>query len=87
MPGESPGLPPRELLRALRDEAGLPLTRLVPVGAGESGAAFWVTDGAGTVSLLKIMMAPGRTALDDLRELDATVRRLRGRGYLSLIHI
>jgi len=81
MPHESPGLPPHELLRALRDEAGLPLARLVPVGAGESGAAFWVTDGAGTVSLLKIMMAPGRTALDDLRELDATVRRLRGRGY------
>jgi Ser/Thr protein kinase RdoA (MazF antagonist) len=81
MSGESPGLRPGELLRALRDEAGLPLATLVPAGAGESGAAFWVTDGAGTVSLLKIMMAPRRTVLDDLRELDATVRRLRGRGY------
>src|SRR5215831_6393415 len=81
MSGESPGLPPGELLRALRDEAGLHLATLVPVGAGESGAAFWVTDGAGRVSLLKIMMAPGPTALADLRALDATVRRLRGRGY------
>ena len=79
--GESARLPPGELLRALRDEAGLHLATVVPAGAGESGAAFWVTDHAGTVSLLKIIPEPGPTALADLRELGATVRRLRGRGY------
>jgi Ser/Thr protein kinase RdoA (MazF antagonist) len=81
MPAESPGLRPGELLRALRDEAGLPLATLVPAGAGESGAAFWVTGRAGTVSLLKIIPEPGPEMLAELRTLDATVRRLRGRGY------
>jgi len=77
MSGESPGRCPSELLRALRDEAGLHLATLVPAGAGESGAAFWVTDHAGTVSLLKIIPEPGPTAPADLRALDATVRRPR----------
>ena len=81
MSGESPGLPPGELLRALRDEAGLHPATLVPAGAGESGAAFWVTDHAGAASLLKVIAEPGPMALADLRALDAMVRRLCGRGY------
>ena len=81
MSGESPGLPPGELLRALRDEAGLHPATLVPAGVGESGAAFWVTDQAGAASLLKVIAEPGPMALADLRALDAMVRRLCGRGY------
>ena len=80
MSAVSPGPRPGELLRALRDEAGLPLATVVPAGAGESGAAFWVTGHAGTVSLLKIIPEPGPEMLAELRTLDATVRRLRGRG-------
>jgi Ser/Thr protein kinase RdoA (MazF antagonist) len=72
---------PAGLLRALQDEAGISLATLTPARAGESGAAFWVTDHAGTVSLLKIMPGPGPDALTHLRALGATVDRLRERGY------
>ena len=72
---------PAGLLRVLRDEAGLGLATLAPAGAGESGAAFWVTDHAGTVGLLKIMPGPAEAALAQLRALEAMVNRLRDRGY------
>lgn len=72
---------PAELLRVLRDEAGLSLATLAPVGAGESGAAFWVTDHAGTAGLLKIMPGPAARALTSLRALEVMVNRLRERGY------
>ncbi len=72
---------PAELLRSLRDEAGLGLAALEPARTGESGAAFWVTDHAGTVSVLKIMPGPAAEALAQLRALGAMVSRLRGRGY------
>jgi Ser/Thr protein kinase RdoA (MazF antagonist) len=72
---------PAELLRVLRDEAGLGLATLAPAGAGESGAAFWVTDHAGAAGLLKIMPGPAEAALAPLRALDVMVNRLRDRGY------
>jgi Ser/Thr protein kinase RdoA (MazF antagonist) len=72
---------PTGLLRVLRDEAGLDLAALAPAGVGESRAAFWVTDRAGTVSLLKIMPGPAQAALTHLRALDAMVGQLRDRGY------
>lgn len=65
----------------LRDEAGLDLAELTPTEAGQSRSAFWVTDRAGTVSLLKLAPGPGPEALDYLRTLEATLARLTDRGY------
>ncbi len=50
-------------------------------GAGESRTAFWVTDHAGTVSVLKILPGAPPGAAGYLRELDAVLGRLRDRGY------
>jgi hypothetical protein len=72
---------PAELLRLLRSECRLGLATLTPAPGGESGAAFWVSDQAGIVSLLKIMPGPAPAALDYLRVLGATVGRLREREY------
>jgi hypothetical protein len=54
---------------------------LTPTSAGESRGAFWATDRAGTVSLLKILPGAAPDAVGHLRALDAVLARLRGRGY------
>jgi Phosphotransferase enzyme family len=79
--GQDPSVDPGELLGLLRSECGLDLAALTPTRAGESGAAFWATDRSGTDSLPKIMPGPGPAALGYLRALDATLGRLRDRGY------
>lgn len=79
--GQGPPGDPGELLGLLRSECGLDLAALTPTRAGESGAAFWATDRGGTVSLLKIMPSSGPAAIGYLRALDATLGRLRDRGY------
>lgn len=70
-----------ELRRVLREDAGLDVVALTPASAGESRSAFWVTDRAGTVSLLKILRGAAPDAVDHLRALEAVLARLRGRGY------
>jgi Ser/Thr protein kinase RdoA (MazF antagonist) len=73
--------PPDELRQVLGEQAGLDVLAVRAVGAGESRSAFWATDRAGTVSVLKIMPdVPPETA-GHLRELDAVLARLRDRGY------
>jgi len=72
---------PGVLLRTLREEAGLDLATLAPTSVGESRAAFWVTDRAGTVSLLKIMPGSPAGLVAQLRALEAMTARLRARGY------
>ena len=66
---------PGVLLRVLREEAGLDLATVAPAGVGESRAAFWVTDRAGTVSLLKIMPGSAAGLIAQLRELEAMTAR------------
>ncbi len=70
-----------ELRQVLRDQAGLDLVALRAVGAGESRRAFWVTDRAGTVSVLKILPDAPPEAVGHLRALEAVLARLRDRGY------
>ena len=72
---------PGVLLQILREEAGLDLTTLAPTRVGESGAAFWVTDRSGTVSLLKIMPGSAADLVTQLRALEAMTGRLRARDY------
>ena len=72
---------PGVLLRVLREEAGLDLATLAPTSVGESRAAFWVTDRAGTVSLLKIMPGSSAGLVAQLRALEAMTARLRARDY------
>src|SRR6516164_8205202 len=74
-------LPPGELRRILREQAGLDLVTVTPVGGGESRNAFWITDRAGTVSVLKIMPDAPHEAAGHLRALGAVLARLRDRGY------
>jgi hypothetical protein len=73
-------LPPGELRRILREQAGLDLVTVTPAG-GESRTAFWVTDRAGVVSVLKIMPEAPPEMAAYLRTLDAVLARLRDRGY------
>jgi hypothetical protein len=68
-----------EASRILREQAGIDLVAMRPTSTGESGNAFWVTDRAGTVRLLKIISRPG--AGDYLRQVEAVAGRLRDRGY------
>jgi Ser/Thr protein kinase RdoA (MazF antagonist) len=75
------GSSPDELRQVLREQAGLDLVALRPASGGESRSAFWVTDRAGTVSVLKIMPDAGPEAAGRLRALDAVLARLRDRGY------
>ncbi len=79
--GGSKEWPPGELRRELREQAGLDVTAVRAAGAGESRRAFWVTDHAGTVSVLKIMPDAPPEAVGHLRELEAVLARLRDRGY------
>jgi Ser/Thr protein kinase RdoA (MazF antagonist) len=72
---------PGELRRVLRDQAGLDLVTLRAASGGESRTAFWATDRAGTVSVLKIMPDAPPGAAGRLRALDAVLARLRDRGY------
>jgi Ser/Thr protein kinase RdoA (MazF antagonist) len=72
---------PGELEQVLREQAGLDLVALRPAAGGESRSAFWVTDRAGTVSVLKIMPGAGSEAVGHLRALDGVLARLRDRGY------
>jgi Ser/Thr protein kinase RdoA (MazF antagonist) len=70
-----------ELRRVLLERAGLDLVTLTPVSAGESGMAFWATDRAGRVSVLKVMLDGTPEAVGHLRALDAVQARLRERRY------
>jgi Ser/Thr protein kinase RdoA (MazF antagonist) len=70
-----------DLQRMVGEQAGLDLVALRPASGGESRTAFWITDRAGTVSVLKIMPGAGPEAAGHLRALDAVLARLRGRGY------
>ena len=70
-----------ELRRILREQAGLEVVALAPTSSGESGSAFWVTDDAGAVSVLKIMPDAAPEAAGYLYALDAALARLRERGY------
>ncbi len=79
--GGSRDWPPGELRRVLREQAGLDVAAVRAAGAGESRSAFWVTDHAGAVSVLKILPGAPPGAAGYLRELDAVLARLRGRGY------
>jgi Ser/Thr protein kinase RdoA (MazF antagonist) len=72
---------PGVLLRILREEARLDVATLAPTTVGESRAAFWVTDRAGTVSLLKIMPGSAAGLVAQLRALEAMTARLRARDY------
>jgi Ser/Thr protein kinase RdoA (MazF antagonist) len=72
---------PGELRQVLREQAGLDLVALRPTSGGESRSAFWVTDRAGTVSVLKRMPGAGAEAAGRLRALKPVLARLRDRGY------
>jgi hypothetical protein len=72
---------PAQLLRLLRRDAGLDLTALEPTTDGESGSAYWATDGTGEVVLLKLLPGPPAAGLRYLHAVAATVDRLRERGY------
>jgi Ser/Thr protein kinase RdoA (MazF antagonist) len=65
----------------LREHAGLDVAAVRPAGGGESRHAFWVTDRAGAVSVLKIMPDAPPGAAGQLRALDAVLARLGDRGY------
>lgn len=80
MTGESRQWRPGELRQVLREQAGLDVAAVRAAGTGESRRAFWVTDRAGTVSVLKIMPGAPPEAAGQLRELDAMLSRLRDRG-------
>jgi hypothetical protein len=67
-----------ELGRVLREQAGLDLVALTPASGGESRTAFWITDRAGTVSVLKIMPAAGPEAAGRLRAIDINPPVLAG---------
>jgi hypothetical protein len=70
-----------DLQRVVGQQAGLGLVALRPASGGESRTASWVTDRAGTVSVLKITPGAGPEAAGHLRALDAVLARLRDRGY------
>jgi hypothetical protein len=71
--------------RVLREQAGIDLVALTPTSRGESGAAFWITDRAGTVMLLKIVHGPAREAMRNLSGLEAMTGLLRERGYPAVL--
>jgi Phosphotransferase enzyme family len=67
--------------RVLREDAGIDLVTITPTSRGESGAAFWITDRAGTVMLVKIAHGPAHDAMRNLGGLVAMTGLLRERGY------
>jgi hypothetical protein len=75
---QAPGPGPGELLRMLRDQAGLDLAGLVRADGGESASTFWATGRDGAVSVLKV--SPGADA-GSAGRLGELVARLRRRGY------
>jgi Ser/Thr protein kinase RdoA (MazF antagonist) len=70
-----------ELRRVLREHADLDVAAVRAASGGESRHAFWVTDRAGAVSVLKIMPGAPPEAAGQLRSLDAVLARLGDRGY------
>jgi Ser/Thr protein kinase RdoA (MazF antagonist) len=72
---------PDELRRVLRERTDLDVAAVTATDGGESKSAFWVTDRAGTMYVLKIIPGAGPAAADGLRTLDALLARLRDRGY------
>jgi hypothetical protein len=74
MPG-SPVSDAEQLRLALRDQAGIDLTSLVPADGGESGSTFLAADRAGTSSVLKLSRYREFGALTEV------VDKLRARGY------
>jgi len=74
-------LSPEELCGLVRQQSGLDFAALTPASGGESRTAFWATDRAGTVSVLKIMPGTAPEAVSHLRALDLVLTRLRDRGY------
>ena len=70
-----------ELRGLVRQQSGLDFAALTPARGGESRTAFWATDRAGTVSVLKIMPGAGPEAVSQLRALDRVLARLGDRGY------
>lgn len=71
---------PGELRRVLREHVGLDVMAVRAAG-GESRCAFWVTDRVGAVSVLKIMPGAPPEVAGQLHALNATLARLRDRGY------
>jgi hypothetical protein len=69
---------PGELLRALREQAGLDLASLVPADGGESASTFLATGRDGTPSVLKVSF---NAAGDSVARLGELAARLRQRGY------
>jgi hypothetical protein len=69
-----------ELIRAVREQAGLDLVSIRPAG-GESGAAFWARERGGGTWMLKIAPGPAAGAVNSLHALEAVTGRLRDRGY------
>ena len=66
----------------LRTQAGLDVADVRQVGSGESASAFWVTDYAGTVSVLKVLPATSaHAAAGFMPAVGEVVKRLRARGY------
>ena len=81
---EESSAPSASALHDLLRAHGLDVAALRPVGSGESASAFWVTDHAGTVSVLKVLPAgpavPAR-GTGFLRAVSEVIVRLRARGY------
>jgi Ser/Thr protein kinase RdoA (MazF antagonist) len=71
----------QELLQALRDQGLDDVEKLTPTMRGESGSAFWAAGRSGTMRIVKVLPAFADGTVDALNALDATVLRLRERGY------
>jgi hypothetical protein len=72
---------PGELLRVLQEQGLREIVALTPTDGGESGSAFRASGRDGEIGLVKVLAATGPGAEHRVRELAATVRRLRERGY------
>ncbi|MGH3164807.1 MAG: phosphotransferase, partial [Trebonia sp.] len=77
---------PEELLRVLQEQGLREIAALTPTDGGESGSAYWARDRSGEMSIVKVQPVTGPDAESpdaesQVRRLDATVRRLRERGY------
>jgi hypothetical protein len=76
-----------ELLRVLREQGLDEIETLTPTDGGESGNAYKALCRSenpcrsGETKVVKVLPVTGPDALDQVRDLDAAVRRLRERGY------